>query len=175
MDFGKWIQETILILKLDEDAIRRAAADAEATLPAVVFAAIAGLAGGIGGLNIFGVILFPFLFPIFLGIGVGILWIIARLFGGTGEYMDQFRPTGLSYMAQWVQVVPLLGPIVGGLVGIYLIVVQVITVRTVHGLSTEKAIAVVLIPVVVCCCLAVVGVMAVGGLAALAAMSGAGS
>lgn len=176
MDFGRWISEAVEVLKLDEDAIRRSAADHEATLPAFVFVLIASVAGAIGNLVGFAgfnpaalgfIVVGPIMFFVFLAI----FWAIARLFGGTASFGEHFRPTGLTQLVQWIGVVPCIGPVIAALASIWLIVVNVVIIRAVHGISTGAAIAVVLAPAVLCCCAAAGIIAAVGGLAGLAGAS----
>jgi hypothetical protein len=180
MDFGRWIREAVEILQLDEDAIRRSAASDEATLPAFVFVLIASAAGAIGGLVGFGgfnpmSLATIIVGPIFFFVFVAIFWAFARLFGGTASFAEHFRPVGLSQLASWIGVVPCIGAFIAMLAGLWLIAVNVVVVRTVHGISTGAAIAVILIPFVLCCCLVGGIAVAMGGLAALAGLSvGAG-
>lgn len=166
MDFAKWITETLAIIKLDEDAIRRAASDEEATLPAIIFIAIGGLASAIGGLNPFAIILIV-LMPLFMAISNGILWFIAKLFGGTGEYLPQFRPIGLGSAINWVSVVPILGMFLAFITAIWHAAITVVTIKVVHDLSLGKAIAVVLTPLILCCtCIGVMMMLGMGSMLA---------
>lgn len=165
MELRQRFDQAVAIVKLDEDAIRSAAADEGATGHAVLFSVVAGLAMALGFMGtVVGILhglvaLFvaPFVYPINLFIGVGVLWLVARLLGGTGSFSEQLRPTGLAFVAFWVYAVPCcIGPLVGSFVGFWLMAVYVVIIRTVHGFTTGKAIAVVAIPLTVCCCLWVV-------------------
>lgn len=161
MDFGKWVKDAIEIIKLDEDAIRRAASDDLATLPALLFIAIGGLASAVGSLNPIGIVGI-ILVPAMMAVWVGLLWIIAKMLGGTGEYLPQLRPIGLASAVNWITVIPILGPLLAVATSLWHLVVTVVTVKAVHNFSTGKAVAVVIIPLAVCgACLAGVVMMAV--------------
>ena len=64
-----------------------------------------------------------------------------------------------SGLVSWATVIP----VVGGLIGLWSIPVAVISVEELYGLTRGKAVAVVLIPVVVLMALACVGVAVLGG------------
>lgn len=89
--------------------------------------------------------------PLAFFIGVGILFLIAKLFNGTGTFLDQSYATSLYYVplqgiAAIAAMVPYLGWIVQAAVGIYGLVLSVFAVASSQRLTTNKAIAVVLIP-----------------------------
>lgn len=172
VDIKRWIEESLRLIKLDEDSIRRTAADEEATLAGFAVVLVAGVAQGVGGVvgfhgfnpfSLAAILLVPILFYVLTGIH----WGLARLFGGTATFVEQMRPFGVSQTIYWITVVPFIGPFIAILAGIWDIVVMVVIIRVVHGLSTEKAVAVVLIPILICCCGAVAIGAALGGLAAL--------
>ncbi len=92
--------------------------------------------------------------PLGFFIGVGILYLIAKAFGGQGTFLAQ----GYTYLLFEVPlgtITALLGllPILGGLVaiavGIYAIVLNIFSIMAVHRLSGGRASAVVLIPLAV--------------------------
>jgi len=92
--------------------------------------------------------------PIGFFIGQGILFGLARLFGGTGRFLDQGYlvllfsvPLGLISLV--LGFIPILGGIVGFLLAIYEIVLQIFVIQAAHRLSGGKATAVVLLPVVI--------------------------
>ena len=83
---------------------------------------------------------------------VGIQYLLAKAFGGNGNFKQQ----GYSYLLLYVPLVlisdvlsliPIVGLIVGFAVGIYQIVLNVFSIMAVHRLSGGKATAVVLIPI----------------------------
>ena len=137
------------ILKLDAQAIRDAAGDEELTASAVVVVAIAGVASAIGTLHIFpGIITNPIMTVVGSFIGVGILFLLAKLFGGTGDFLSYYRPIGLAYALQWITVIPVIGGFLGIITGIWMTVVTIVITREIHGFSTGKAALVVLIPLI---------------------------
>lgn len=92
------------------------------------------------------------LVPIFFFIGTGILYLIAKAFGGTGTFLAQcytFLLIGvpLGIVSDLISLIPILGLLVAFALGIYGIVLQVFAVMAVHRLSGGKATGVVLIPV----------------------------
>ena len=107
--------------------------------------------------------------PLGFFIGVGILYLIARAFGGQGTFLAQ----GYSYLLFDVPlgiITALLGliPIFGGLVaigvGIYALVLQIFSIMGVHRLGGGKATLVVFLPgivVLALACIAVVIIIAV--------------
>jgi len=119
-----------------------------ATLPADQRAAMQQLfQGGAAGLsfgNIIGV-------PIGFFIGMGILFLIAKMFGGSGTFLQQAYAFSLFYVpiqlvSSIVGLVPILGSLVAFVLGIYSIVLAVFAVSASHRLSTGKSVAVVLLP-----------------------------
>ncbi|MEN3044167.1 MAG: YIP1 family protein [Candidatus Hydrothermales bacterium] len=150
MDFGKIIERALNIIQLKEEAIKEASEKRENFLWSILIVAIAGIAGAIGSLKIIpGIITLPILAVILSFIGIGILWIIARILGGKGEYISYYIPIAMTYILQWVSVVPFIGAFLSTLAGIWIIVVTVKITQIVHQLDLAKAIVVVLIPVVV--------------------------
>lgn len=87
-------------------------------------------------------------------IGVGILYLVARMLGGTGVY-GRYAYLVASYGAPLSIVSTLLGfvPFVGGCVGlllsIYGIILTYFATKVEHGLTQGKAIATVVIPVAI--------------------------
>lgn len=84
-------------------------------------------------------------------LGQGIVYLLAKAFGGQGTFLAQIYTT-LLYQVPITIVTILLGLIpfvgsVGSLAGIYAYVLETFQMMAVHRLSTGKAIAVVLIPV----------------------------
>lgn len=85
---------------------------------------------------------------------VGILFVIARLFGGTGTFLEQAYATALYYVplegaAAVIGLIPGIGGFVGFLLGIYGIVLAVFSVAASQRLSVGKSVAVVLLPAAV--------------------------
>ncbi|MBN2457528.1 YIP1 family protein [Candidatus Woesearchaeota archaeon] len=171
MGFKEYVMQGIDILKLDSKAINKAAKDPDATKMALLFIAIAGVASAIGAWNFVGIIFVPIITVIMAFVSVGVLHLLAKLFGGSGSYMELFRPLGIAEIIMWITVIPFIGPILGSIVGIWFMVAAVVIIREVHKLSTGKAIMVVLIPVIVVMLLLVVGII-IAGVAFFSMMGG---
>ncbi len=150
MDFGKIIERALSILQLKEDSIKEVSENSEYFGWSILIVALAGLASSIGSFKFFpGIIIGPIVAVIWMFIGVGILWIIAKIFGGKGEYTAYFRPLAMADIIQWVTVIPFIGWFLGALAGIWQIVVAVKVTQIVHEMDMPKAIAVVLIPIAI--------------------------
>jgi len=149
MTFTDYFKKGIEIVKLNAAAMTETAKDSGAFNMALLFIVLSGVAGAIGVLNPVGIIVFPIVALIWAFIWVGILHILARLFGGKAGYTELFNPMGLSSILGWIAVIPVIGPFLSGIAGLWGIVVTVVVVKSVHSLSTGKAAAVVLIPLVI--------------------------
>jgi len=77
-------------------------------------------------------------------IGVGFLNLVAKLFKGEGTFLNYYQTMGIGSLVSWGGVVPY----IGFLFSIWSIVVAVVVTARVHKLSTGKAVAVVLMPVI---------------------------
>lgn len=164
MDLKGYFLKGVELVKLNRDAAEEVARDPDSFGPAVLFFAIGGLAGGIGhsigsmGLGSFMLVIGPIASVIGSFVWVGILYVIARIFGGRGTYMGYYSALGIGSLPHWAQVVPFLGWIAA----LWSIPVAVIVTERVHGLSTGKAIAVLLIPAVIAFLLALAAIAFVG-------------
>lgn len=141
----------------------------EAAELAALFSGSAG-AGGVIATLIFA----PILGIIGLFIWSGIVHLTLSLLGGlrdsTAGFEGTFRAASYSYVAQLAQLVPM----VGGLITfVWSVALQMIGLSSIHRTSQGKAVAAVLIPFVVCCCLGIGLAFAFAG--AIAAAIGAGS
>lgn len=92
--------------------------------------------------------------PIGFFIGVGILYLIAKAFGGTGTFLQQSYATllfdvPLGILTSLVSLIPFLGSLLVFALGIYRIVLSIFSIMAVHRLSGGKATAVVFIPVAI--------------------------
>ena len=92
--------------------------------------------------------------PLAFFVGVAILFVIAKIFGGTGTFLEQSYAMALYYVP--IQgVIALLGllPILGGLaafvLGIYEIVLSVFAITASQRLTIGRSVAVVLLPAVI--------------------------
>ncbi len=75
---------------------------------------------------------------------VGILHLIAKLFKGEGSFMDFFQTVGIGSLVSWGGIIPYIGV----LFSLWTIPVIVVITARVYKLSTGKAVAVVLMPLV---------------------------
>ena len=96
MDIGNYLQKSIQILQLDADAIRDVSKDEDALLPALIFFAVSGLAIGAGRYSFETLIFGPILLTLLSFVIVGLLNILARLFGGSASFLELYRPLGLA-------------------------------------------------------------------------------
>lgn len=133
------------------------------------------------GIGLFGIILTPLMLLIAGFIGSAIYWIIAKIFGGKGGFMEQTLALALLLGGYTVVAFPftvLAGiPLVGWILGLVTLLISLynlynlyLVTMEVHSLSSGKAIIVVLIPII----LAVLLTVALG-VAALAALGAAGA
>lgn len=83
-------------------------------------------------------------------IKTGILHLSARLFGGQASFEELFRPFAFLFVIQWVLIpaslIPFFSIVVGFASFFYLIAINVVIIKTVHGFSTGRAIAAFLVP-----------------------------
>ncbi len=104
-------------------------------------------------------------------IGNGIIYLIAKAFRGQGTflaqgYTDLLLNVPLGILSTLVSRAPLLGGLMAFGISIYAIVLRIFSIMAVHRLSAGKAIAVVLLPVVVSVLLLVVFIAILIGLIA---------
>ena len=93
-----------------------------------------------------------FITPIFFLIGVGILHLIARMMGGTGEfgkyaYLVAVFQAPLTIVQAVVGLVPILGGCISLVATIYGFVLTYFATKVAHNLTSGKAIVVVIIPI----------------------------
>jgi len=139
-----------------------------ATLVAAVFGLLGGLMGGsiVGGF--LGALIGT---PIAFFLGQGVIWLVARLFGGTGDYMQQAWVNSTF----WAPIL-ILGqiPIIGGFIaligGIYSLYLTYLALQPVQRLDSQRSLFVVLtlvaIVIVLSICAFALGAAAFLGLAA---------
>jgi hypothetical protein len=104
-------------------------------------------------------------------IGSGIIHLCLMMVGGARQpYEATLRVLGYAQgSTAWLQVIPFLGPLVGG---IWALVIEVIGLAQAHEIPTSKALLAVLLPIGFCCVLAVA---VVAMIAAIGAAAGAGA
>jgi len=144
-----YFRQGVEILKLNVQAAENVAKDPKATNYALLYVALAGVASAIGTLNPFGIIVMPIFMLIAFFISIGILHLFAKLFGGQASFTEYYRAIGVGYVGTWIAVIPILGPLLSGLVSLWYIVVNVVVLKAVHKLTTFKAVLVLLLPAIV--------------------------
>lgn len=106
--------------------------------------------------------------PVFFLIGVGILHLIARLLGGTGQFgrfafLNAIFVAPLGILTSLVGLVPLVSCLTI-FIGIYQLVLTYFAVKVEHQMTSGRAILVVLIPLIVVALLVGCGVAGLVGL-----------
>ena len=141
MGFKDYFSRGIELVKLNRDAADAVASDEGAFGWAVLFFAIGGFAGGLGGsltsmgFGFFMVLVGPVLHVIGSFVWVGILYVLARMFGGSGDFKGYYGALGIGSLPAWAQVVPF----IGWLVSLWTIPVAIVITERVHKLSTARA------------------------------------
>lgn len=159
-EFGDWVKLAIRILQLEQPAVLEASNDPAATSMAVLFVAIAVGAPVIGSMGalLLGV-------PILLGcyaISYGLIHVAATTLGGKGSFERFVRAEGLSAMALWVNAVPVIGWLFGGIVLVWYLVVSANNVRTVYGLSWPHAAIALALPCLIVSAMVFAGLFVLG-------------
>lgn len=103
----------------------------------------------VGGASVFSII------AVIIGffIIVGIQYLLAKAFGGNGDFTQQAYSYLLFYVpitlvSNVLGLIPILGGIIGFALGIYQIILNVFSIMAAHRLSGGKATMVVLIPII---------------------------
>lgn len=138
MDIAGSFKRAIEILKLNGAVAVEVARDERALAPGLVFVAVSGAAGALGGGGGVGAALFtgPIAAVLMSFVGVGILHLSATvLFGARGDYMALYRVQAHAAVLNWAAVVPFVGP----LVGLWGIPVSVVILEHVYGMPRPKA------------------------------------
>lgn len=137
---------------------------------------------GMGALAAFGILAIPI--GIVLGavlvvigslIGSGIYFVFAKLLGGTGDFATHYYLPSLfvipvTILTLILNMIPVLGSILGFILGIYNLYLMTLAFKEAHGFSTLKAVLVWLLPVIV---IFLVVILMFGAL--FAAIAGAGA
>ena len=151
------VKQAVEIVKLNGKAAVNVSKDKNATLMGILIVIIGGTLSGIANLagtfDLLLVILASMVVGlIFFFVSVGIIHLLARLFGGKAGYMELFRAQSHAQILSWLGplvIISFLGNILNFLVSLWSIVVSIVILENVHKLSRGKAIVVVLIPVIV--------------------------
>ena len=155
------------VLKLEDPVFGEVADDEKGTAQAVVVTALAAAIGNLTAEgNIIGNIVVAIIVaPVGLFIWTGIVFVVGKMFGGQGTYMQLLRPIGYSGATFALGIVP----VIGGLAGlVYGAIIQVKAVVNVNKVSQGSAIATVILPMVVF----FIGIVILAVLASIALFAG---
>lgn len=159
MSYVNYLKKGFEVLKLNRKVISALSKDREATKWGVVTIILVNLTISFFlaflitiltlGLGIFFswiiVLVLPIVGLIGAYIGVGIFYLLAKLFGGKGTYMGLFRPLAMANMIYILSFIPL----INYLLFIWYLVVSVVTISETQKISPGKAVAVILIPIII--------------------------
>lgn len=148
MDLFKSFESALGVLRRDPTAIAAVSQDQGALVPGLFFASLAGFLGMLPG-GMTGALLMLVVAPVAVFSGVFVLFLIARLLGGSGSYMTLWRPCSHAYLLNAVGIalfVPALGLIVVVISSIYYLIVLVSIVQATQHISRGRAVAVAIIP-----------------------------
>lgn len=148
MDFVNSIKQAIEIVKLNGKAAKNVSKDKNATLIGILIIAIGSVLSNVLILEIVNIISTLIIGVIGYFIIVGIMHIIARLFGGQAKYLEYFRAQSHASILSWLgilAVIPTAGYIINFFISIWSLIVSVVILESVHKLTRGKAIVVVLL------------------------------
>jgi len=148
MDFVNSIKQAIEIVKLNGKAAKNVSKDKNATLIGILIIAIGSVLSNVLMLKIVDIISTLIIGVIGYFIIVGIMHIIARLFGGQAKYLEYFRAQSHASILSWLgilAVIPTVGSIINFFIAIWSLIVWVVILESVHKLTRGKAIVVVLL------------------------------
>ena len=92
--------------------------------------------------------------PLLFFLLMGIVYLLAKAFGGQGTFLEQcnsslYIQAPLGIFSKLLALIPVVGRILNSVLSLYGIVLQVFVIMAVHRLSRGKAIAAILIPLVI--------------------------
>jgi hypothetical protein len=85
----------------------------------------------------------PILATLLSFVVVGLLSVLARLFGSSASFLEIYRPLGVAAPVHWVQAVPIIGPFLGFFALLYFAAVAALTLEASGDLPRAKSVAVV--------------------------------
>jgi len=144
MSFSEAVSKGIEIVRLNRAVIREVAADPLAFSPAVLVAALAGLATWpfLFRFAFHGLVTGPLLALALLFLGGLVFHFLATLFEGRGEYLGLLRAWGLSRVLGWLWVIPFVGLVLD----LWSFVVAVVLLEELYGLKRTQAVLAVALP-----------------------------
>ncbi len=156
MNFFAYVKHGIEIVALDRKSIKTVAKDKKATNMGIIILLIAGFLSVAGLYGIQGyyqaLVMAPLFTLVMFVLGVGILQVFVRLFGGINKYPELFRVLSHSAVMCWLWlflIIPILGDILNWIVLIWGIIVTIVAVETLNNMKRVRAIIAVIIPFVV--------------------------
>ncbi|ODS41897.1 MAG: hypothetical protein MSIBF_00600 [Candidatus Altiarchaeales archaeon IMC4] len=133
---------------MDEKVYAEIASDKEALPQAVVVVVLAMIIGGLSGIILSGglyLLLVPLLIVTWVII-TGIMHIIAKVLGGKADFVSYLKAIGFGQAPGALEVIPYLGLLIGV---VWSVAGCVVATKSVHQLSTGKAVVVVFVPVAI--------------------------
>ncbi len=136
------------------------------------------------GLGIVLVLLIAVLIPVLAVVGslivTGVMWIIAKLLGGSGTFTQQFFQFsypmgGIMIISSVIGIIPCLGDLVSLVLSLYSLYIAFEIYRSVHKLSDARAILIVALPIILVILLGLLIVVLFAGLIASLFAAGAGA
>lgn len=162
MNLKNSIKQAIEIIKLDRKEIEKVAKDQQATTAGILILIISGIIAGIASKKLILLSITPILVLIFSFIGVGILHLLARLFGGKARFIELYRTLTHASILNWLSIfnlIPILKTIISIITGIWGIVINFVAIKSLYKLSTAKTVFVIVIPIIFFIILAIIGVV----------------
>lgn len=156
MNFLEYIKEGIEIAKLNKKTMKRIAKDRKATNMGIIILLLAGILSVVTMYKEESYVQVLIMAPIFtlvmFVLGVGLLQIFVKLFGGATAYVEMFRVLSMATVICWLWIlipVPYLGTILNWAVLIWGTVIAITAVEAVTGMTRGRAAATVAIPLVI--------------------------
>lgn len=153
MGFWRYIKAGIDMVGLDRKVMKKISADKKATNTGIIILLIAGFLSVVGMYNIQGyykaLIMGPIFTLVFFVLGVGMLQVFVKLFGGQTKYVELFRVLSHAAVMCWLWLlllIPYVGDILNWAVLIWGIVVSIVAVETINGMSRIRAMLAVIVP-----------------------------
>ena len=184
MDIKDSIKKAIAIIKLDEKVIGKVSKDKDTWKVGLIIIAIGSILSAIAShfmsdkassafdilgapemaevaktTSITSIITAPIGSIIGTLIIVGIIFLIAKLFGGKSTYKELFQPVSFASILSWLGILNLIigvGNFINFLAGIWSLVVLIVIVRKINSFTTGKAIFIVLIPLIILAVIAII-------------------
>lgn len=167
MDLQAVWQRVMRAVRMEQGVFAEIGSDSAATGQAIVVTGGAALVSGLAAIwpggqdfNVFGWIIGAAVTAtVGLAIGVGILFLVSRLFGATGSYESLFRAGGFAFAPTALGIVPFIGGIAGA---IWSLILAIRAVKETQGVSDGAAVAIVLIPAAIGFVIALILALIVG-------------